>query len=282
MQLAALLDPALRRRGGPRTLRRRSGGRCGSRGRSSGAGRKPRDPRGLSEPRRPSAASCRAWRRPRRVLFGKAPHGLDAAEARGAGRAAPRAERRAPTAVARRASALASQRGGALAAEAIARGGGARARAPAGARAARRARARTRRARLLEAARGRAAVDRVRTTLDAALQRVAAETPAPATSWPCATERVQRRRRARRRQRQRRRARLRRQQRRPLAARRHVDGVRARRQAGSTLKPFLYGLALDRRLLTPASLLEDAPLEIAAGRRALPPARTTTSGSAGW
>ena len=38
-----------------------------------------------------------------------------------------------------------------------------------------------------------------------------------------------------------------------------------RRQAGSTLKPFLYGLALERRLLTPASLLEDAPLEIGVG-----------------
>jgi penicillin-binding protein 1C len=42
-----------------------------------------------------------------------------------------------------------------------------------------------------------------------------------------------------------------------------VDGVRARRQAGSTLKPFLYGLALDRRLLTPATLIDDSPLEIA-------------------
>jgi penicillin-binding protein 1C len=42
-----------------------------------------------------------------------------------------------------------------------------------------------------------------------------------------------------------------------------VDGARARRQAGSALKPFLYGLALDRRLLTPATLLEDSPLEIA-------------------
>jgi len=30
---------------------------------------------------------------------------------------------------------------------------------------------------------------------------------------------------------------------------RFVDGVKAKRQAGSTLKPFLYGLALDRRLL---------------------------------
>lgn len=42
----------------------------------------------------------------------------------------------------------------------------------------------------------------------------------------------------------------------------HVDGVRARRQAGSSLKPFLYALALDQRLLTPASLLEDVPLDL--------------------
>ena len=48
-----------------------------------------------------------------------------------------------------------------------------------------------------------------------------------------------------------------------LSPRAHVDGVRARRQAGSALKPFLYGLAIERRLLTPAALLEDAPLEIA-------------------
>jgi penicillin-binding protein 1C len=48
-----------------------------------------------------------------------------------------------------------------------------------------------------------------------------------------------------------------------LSTARHVDGVRARRQAGSALKPFLYGLAIERRLLTPAALLEDAPLEIA-------------------
>ena len=48
-----------------------------------------------------------------------------------------------------------------------------------------------------------------------------------------------------------------------LSSAREVDGVQARRQAGSTLKPFLYGLALDARLLTPGSLLEDTPLEIA-------------------
>jgi len=41
-----------------------------------------------------------------------------------------------------------------------------------------------------------------------------------------------------------------------------VDGVRAPRQAGSTLKPFLYELALERRYLTAASLLEDSPLNL--------------------
>jgi len=48
----------------------------------------------------------------------------------------------------------------------------------------------------------------------------------------------------------------------PLSSAPHVDGVRARRQAGSALKPFLYGLALDQRLLTPASLLEDVPTDL--------------------
>ena len=48
-----------------------------------------------------------------------------------------------------------------------------------------------------------------------------------------------------------------------LSGARHVDAVQARRQAGSALKPFLYGIAFDQRLLTPASLLEDAPLEVA-------------------
>jgi penicillin-binding protein 1C len=41
-----------------------------------------------------------------------------------------------------------------------------------------------------------------------------------------------------------------------------VDGVRAKRQAGSTLKPFLYGMALERRYLTAASVLEDAPVHL--------------------
>lgn len=43
---------------------------------------------------------------------------------------------------------------------------------------------------------------------------------------------------------------------------RYVDGVRARRQAGSTLKPFLYAIAFEERLLTPASLIQDSPLEV--------------------
>lgn len=50
------------------------------------------------------------------------------------------------------------------------------------------------------------------------------------------------------------------------ASARYVDGVRARRQAGSTLKPFLYGLAFERRILTPASLLDDSPLDVSTGR----------------
>ncbi|MBB5019986.1 penicillin-binding protein 1C [Chitinivorax tropicus] len=41
-----------------------------------------------------------------------------------------------------------------------------------------------------------------------------------------------------------------------------VDGVQAKRQAGSTLKPFLYQMAFAQRLLTPASLLDDSPVNI--------------------
>ena len=45
---------------------------------------------------------------------------------------------------------------------------------------------------------------------------------------------------------------------------RYVDGVEAARQAGSTLKPFIYGAAFDRKLLTAATLIEDSPLDIPA------------------
>lgn len=41
-----------------------------------------------------------------------------------------------------------------------------------------------------------------------------------------------------------------------------VDGVQALRQAGSTLKPFLYGLALDKNLLTAASVLDDQAINV--------------------
>ncbi len=42
-----------------------------------------------------------------------------------------------------------------------------------------------------------------------------------------------------------------------------VDGVLARRQPGSTLKPFIYALAFEKKLITPASLLDDSPAQIA-------------------
>ena len=41
-----------------------------------------------------------------------------------------------------------------------------------------------------------------------------------------------------------------------------VDGIYAPRQAGSTLKPFLYGLAFENNLLTAASVLDDQALNI--------------------
>ncbi len=42
-----------------------------------------------------------------------------------------------------------------------------------------------------------------------------------------------------------------------------VDMVRATRSPGSTLKPFIYAMALDDGLITPATLIEDAPIDIA-------------------
>lgn len=42
----------------------------------------------------------------------------------------------------------------------------------------------------------------------------------------------------------------------------YVDGVRAARQAGSTLKPFLYAMAIEQRLITAASLVEDSPVNL--------------------
>lgn len=50
-----------------------------------------------------------------------------------------------------------------------------------------------------------------------------------------------------------------------LSGARDVDAVLASRQAGSTLKPFLYAQAIEEHRLTTASLLHDAPLDLAAG-----------------
>jgi penicillin-binding protein 1C len=47
-----------------------------------------------------------------------------------------------------------------------------------------------------------------------------------------------------------------------LASARYVDGARAPRQPGSTLKPFLYALAFEKRILTPMSLLDDSAADI--------------------
>jgi penicillin-binding protein 1C len=41
-----------------------------------------------------------------------------------------------------------------------------------------------------------------------------------------------------------------------------VDLVRARRSPGSTLKPFIYGLAIDDARIAPDTLIDDAPLRI--------------------
>ncbi len=42
----------------------------------------------------------------------------------------------------------------------------------------------------------------------------------------------------------------------------YVDGVRAKRQAGSTLKPFLYGLAIEKKIITAATLFNDSSLNV--------------------
>jgi penicillin-binding protein 1C len=41
-----------------------------------------------------------------------------------------------------------------------------------------------------------------------------------------------------------------------------VDMVRARRSPGSTLKPFIYGMAMDDSLIVPDTLIEDAPMDL--------------------
>ena len=41
-----------------------------------------------------------------------------------------------------------------------------------------------------------------------------------------------------------------------------VDGANAYRQAGSTLKPFLYAQAIEKGCLTAASILDDSPVQL--------------------
>ena len=57
-----------------------------------------------------------------------------------------------------------------------------------------------------------------------------------------------------------------------LSSAAEVDGVTALRQPGSTLKPFLYALAFERRVMTPASLVDDAPLALDTGNGLYAPA----------
>lgn len=44
-----------------------------------------------------------------------------------------------------------------------------------------------------------------------------------------------------------------------------LDAALAFRQAGSSLKPFLYGLAIDKKLLTSSTILSDEPLDLSLG-----------------
>ncbi len=50
-----------------------------------------------------------------------------------------------------------------------------------------------------------------------------------------------------------------------------VDAVLARRQPGSTIKPFVYAQAFQQRLITPDSRLQDEPLQLASGGDAYQP-----------
>ncbi len=66
-----------------------------------------------------------------------------------------------------------------------------------------------------------------------------------------------------------------------LSAAAEVDGVTALRQAGSTLKPFLYALAFEQKHLSPASLIEDAPLTLDTGNGLYAP-QNYEAGYRGW
>jgi penicillin-binding protein 1C len=260
MQLAAALDPALRRAGGPRTLAQKWRQMRGAWALEAGWSKAEILEAYLNlaafrgELQGVGAAAA--------VLFAKAAHGLDGAEA--AVLAVLLRAPNAPThAVARRAERLAPAVGADAAGAGAAAGRLAAGETGAGPRIALAPHAA---ARLLRAAAAPAAPG-VRSTLDASAQRIAVE----ALHGQLAGIRD-------------RRARdgaalvvdVRSGEVRAyvgsggdLSSARWVDGVQAHRQAGSTLKPFLYAVALDQRLLTAASLLDDSPLEIAIPGRGL-------------
>lgn len=60
-----------------------------------------------------------------------------------------------------------------------------------------------------------------------------------------------------------------------------VDNVVSLRQAGSTLKPFLYAMAFDEKILTPATLIEDSPLTLDTGNGLYQP-QNYEKGYHGW
>lgn len=47
-----------------------------------------------------------------------------------------------------------------------------------------------------------------------------------------------------------------------LSSAEHIDGIQSKRQAGSTIKPFVFATAFDWKFLNPNSLLEDTPADI--------------------
>ena len=232
MQLAALLDPELRRGGGPgarsrqkwRQMRRRAGA-------SSARWTQGRDPRGLPQPASSFRGELQGIGGRRRACC-SARRRTASTRRRGAGARGAAAARRTPSAeaVARRAWALASTPAATARRATPRRGGGAGARRDRRHRPARRARP----ARGAPAARAAPGATRraVRTTLDAALQRIGARRAARATCSRCASRARARRRGAGGRQRDRRGAGLRRRQRRRSRSAAHVDGVRARAPGG--------------------------------------------------
>ena len=234
--------------------------------RSSARWTKDADPRGVPQPRELPRRAAGRRRRGARSLAGKAPSGLDRRRSPSCSR--PRSPRRTPRAerVARRACAPRRAR---------ARGGRLR-RARSAARSAC-SRGRTRRCQRRRSRRSsprrllREPGERVRTTLDAPLQRWRTRRAGAAARG---ARRAQRARRRGARASTTRPAKCSRTSaRRARSSRARTSTACARcRQAGSTLKPFLYGLALERRYLTPASLLDDSPHQPRNGHRALPAA----------